>query len=139
VSSLPVTLKSFYGETKGTTNIINWVTSSEKNSQYFMVEYSYDGIVWSLLENVLASGNTQSEIKYVACDNRVNKTKFYRLTQYDVDGSFEVFNPIIINRLNSEKKILKYVNILGQEINYETSSGIIFIVFDDLSIIKIIK
>jgi hypothetical protein len=139
VSSLPVTLKSFYGETNGTTNIINWVTSSEKNSHYFMVEYSYDGTVWSILENVLASGNTQSEIKYVTYDNNVNKTKFYRLTQYDVDGSFEVFNPIIINRLNSDKKILKYVNILGQEVNYDSTGGVIFVVYDDGTSVKTIR
>jgi len=139
VSSLPVTLKSFYGETKGTTNIINWVTSSEKDSQYFMVESSYDGVIWSLLENVLASGNTQSDTKYIVFDNQVNKTKIYRLTQYDIDGSFEIFVPIIINRINTEKKILKYINIIGQEVNYDSHKGVIFVVYDDGTLIKIIR
>ncbi|MBL0056037.1 MAG: PQQ-dependent sugar dehydrogenase [Chitinophagaceae bacterium] len=47
-------LESFTVTTQGNTNLVNWVTNSEINLSYFLVERSYDGVHFSSIGRVQA-------------------------------------------------------------------------------------
>lgn len=136
---LPVELKDFYGKQHKNDNIIFWSTSSEKNSSHFIVEGSVDGVVWSFLTNVKGSGNSQTLIDYSTIDYGVNIGKYYRLTQYDFDGQNKTYGPILINRDIINKLVVKYINILGQEINPTNINGVVFELYDDGTSRKVIR
>ena len=69
----------------------------------------------------------------------INNNIYYRLTQFDIDGEFEIFGPIVVQRNIIERKPVKYINSIGQEINPYNSKGLIITIYDDGSIIKTIK
>ena len=71
-------------------------------------------------------------------DRQIN---YYRLSQYDFNGFYEIFDPISIDNRVLERRVVKYLNILGQEIDYEkiNSEGVYIEVYDDRTTKKIIK
>ena len=137
---LPVELLFFNGENKEGLNLIEWATASEYNSDYFLVEHSSDGNEWRKLSEVSAMGYSNVYTQYVLWDcNVLPITNYYRLSQFDYDGQYEVFEPIAIDNRKSSSRIVKYVDIMGRKINLETTKGIIFEVYEDGSSRKIFK
>jgi hypothetical protein len=63
---------------------------------------------------------------------------YYRLVQYDIDGKFEIFGPIVLDNRVKEKTIVKYVNLLGQEVGPEYK-GVIFEIYEDGSSKRILR
>jgi hypothetical protein len=84
-------------------------------------------------------GYSTETINYSQLDYSINNNIYYRLTQFDIDGEFEIFGPIFIQRNIIERKPVKYINSIGQEINPYNSKGLIITIYDDGSIIKTIK
>ena len=98
---LPIDLMNFVGHNEAEKNKIQWVTSSEKNSNYFRVEKSKDGINFEKLLDNNAAGNSQSPKYYNVFDlNPFEEITYYRLKLYHNDGSFEYSNIISINNSN---------------------------------------
>lgn len=120
-SGLPVELSTFESEIVDSQNLITWVTQSESNSDYFVLETSYDGIVWSNLNTQQAAGNSNEEITYRYYDADFSEITYYRLLQVDIDGQQETFGPIVVTRDTQERKILRKLNLSGQEVgdNYK--------------------
>jgi hypothetical protein len=136
--ALPVELLYFEGVKYPTFNSLRWVTASEHNSSHFIIERSGNGDNWDVIGNKDAAGNSQSKINYFYLDNYTNQFNvYYRLVQYDIDGKFKIYGPIIIQG-TSTKRIVKYINTLGQEVS-PTSSGVIFEVYEDGTMKKIIR
>jgi hypothetical protein len=78
-------------------------------------------------------------IKYSYVDLFTNNSVvYYRLQQYDFDGQYKTYGPIVITNYQTDKKIVKYVNLLGQEVGSD-SRGIIIEVYDDGTMRKIIR
>ena len=136
---LPVTLIQFEGVSYPQWNVIKWSTASEKNSSHFDLQSSQDGEYWRTIALTPGAGNSNSEVKYSYIDWNQNKITYYKLIQYDIDGKYEEYGPISINRFHSEKKVVKYVNLMGQEVNPLTTTGLVIEVFDDGSIRKSIR
>ncbi len=135
---MPVELLSFTGENIGGENILNWVTASERNNDFFTIERSIDGVDWEIIKYIDGAGTTTSGNMYELIDeNYKSVINYYRLSQTDFDGTKEVFNDNIItidNRLNAEN-IETIFNLLGQkvDINYQ---GIKVIKYKNGEIIK---
>ena len=139
VTALPVELLYFEGIVYFSFNNLKWATSSEYNSSHFIVERSIDGIEWKELTNKPAAGNSTHPINYYYLDNIEEFVlHYYRLLQYDIDGKFITYGPIMIDNRQKSKKIIKLVNALGQEVN-DHEKGVIFIVYDDGSTKKVIR
>jgi hypothetical protein len=101
VGILPIELLNFVGHNEAEKNKIQWVTSNEKNSNYFRVEKSKDGINFEKLLDNNAAGNSQSPKYYNVFDlNPFEEITYYRLKLYHNDGSFEYSNIISINNSN---------------------------------------
>lgn len=137
--ALPVELLYFEGVRYPTFNNLKWATASEQNSSHFDIERSEDGENWRVVGTKSSAGNSQSLINYYYLDyyNQDN-TVYYRLLQYDIDGQYEIYGPISIEGFFSSKKIVKYINLAGQEVN-ETYKGVVLEVYEDGTMRKIIR
>ena len=137
-SALPVELSYFKGEIHLESNLIEWTTQSEYNSNYFSLERSRNGEIWEEITVVPSAGNSTSEINYSYSDFDFYSLSYYRLKQVDIDGQYEMFGPISIIR-KEELKVVKYTNLLGQEVNPLTTKGIVIETYEDGSIRKIFR
>lgn len=82
-----------------TENVIYWKTSSEKDNDYFEVQRSFDGIVYSTIGIIEGQGTTQDEMDYWFPDTDVRNGKvYYRLVQNDFDGMKQTSQVITLNR-----------------------------------------
>ena len=63
---------------------------------------------------------------------------YYRLKQVDYDGQYKVYGPIGLDNTKPVKKVVKYINLFGQEVNLDTK-GFIFEVYEDGTMKKIIR
>ena len=128
---LPVELLYFEGIKHPLFNLLEWSTASEYNSDYFKIEKSVDGENWLNMSTITASGNSTQEIKYSIIDLNVDPIiNYYILKQVDYNGKYKIYGPISVDNTNSFKKIIKYVNILGQDINQYTK-GMLFEIYED--------
>lgn len=138
--TLPVELVYFEGNKMGQINHLEWMTASEANSDIFEIEWSTDAIDWWLIGDVKAAGNSNSDNYYSFTheDFRRGTYNYYRLKQIDYDGNFKLYNPIAIDNKIKEKKIVKYINSMGQEINPLNTIGLVIEVYSDGSTSKVI-
>lgn len=134
---LPVELLYFEGDEYPSFNSLKWSTASEHNSDYFRVERSTDGIEWKPVGIKSASGNSNTKINYSFLDSFDDLIiHYYRLVQVDYDGQSKIYGPISLNNTKPFKKIIGYVNMLGQSVP-ENTKGIIFEVYEDNTMKKI--
>ena len=91
---VPVTLKSFSAKQVSDKVRLDWVTATEINNRYFLVEKSINSINWSTIDSVDASGNSNDERSYYAYDNHPSPENYYRLKQVDIDGKISL-SPVL--------------------------------------------
>lgn len=117
-SPLPVELSEFTGETGDKINKLLWTTTTEYNSDYFIVEHSLNGGEWYEVGRVNSIGNSTTPVNY-ELDHRAfvaSTYNFYRLKQVDIDGKTKTYNMIFIDNRDSKKDLVKTVNLMGQEV-----------------------
>lgn len=87
--ALPIDLINFYAVNYAGTNILRWVTASEKNVDYFLLENSIDGENFKSLGKVEKSDHTEGPGHYEFIDKSpATGINYYRLRQYDLDGNY---------------------------------------------------
>lgn len=80
-----------------------WNTASENNSQYFSVQRSRDGINFSEIGVVQATGSSSDSKNYHFVDTKpVFGKNFYRLEQFDNDGK-SIVSKVLISEVKSDK------------------------------------
>ena len=137
--SLPVELIYFEGTGYWKHNLLKWSTATEHNSDYFSVQRSSNGFDWSEVVTIQSTGNSTERTDYTYIDNYLNNgTIYYKLIQYDFDGKSKEYGPISITYTQPSKKVIKYVNTLGQEVDF-TYKGMVIEVYDDLTTRKVIR
>jgi hypothetical protein len=100
-SPLPVNLISFSAECTNEGVSINWETASEINNDYFIIEKSMNGIDYVECSRYDISDNeSNSNIvkSYLVIDtNPYGNSSYYRLKQVDLNGVYEIFNPVVVS------------------------------------------
>jgi hypothetical protein len=87
----PVDLISFEAVKNGSAVLLNWITASEFNNDYFDVQYSTDGIHFVSIGTVKGNDNSTSVLDYSYTHlNPSSGTNYYRLVQYDKNGKKEI-------------------------------------------------
>jgi hypothetical protein len=87
---LPVDLLSFNAKCDNNKVVLDWVTISEINNDYFTIERTSGGIHFEEIATVNGNGNSSTLMNYEWIDqNPINGTAYYRLKQTDFNGSFE--------------------------------------------------
>lgn len=110
--TLPVHLKYFAAKKMNNGQVqINWATATEQNAREFIIERSADGLHFTPITNVAATGNSSIEIKYNAVDVHPLKGRnFYRMLQTDIDGKKSYSNIVLINMDFSNASINVFPN-----------------------------
>ena len=98
---LPVKLVEFDARSRDNTTVeVNWATASEKNNDFFTVERSADGKVFTEVTRMKGAGNSSTINNYTFTDDApLSGTSYYRLKQTDFDGKNETFAPVAV-RIN---------------------------------------
>ncbi|WP_425391465.1 DUF2341 domain-containing protein [Ekhidna sp.] len=87
-SPLPVELKSFSATHRGDYVILEWVTTTEINNDYFTIERSTSGSNFESIAKVQGAGNSSEIIHYESIDDSpLFGSAYYRLKQTDFDGT----------------------------------------------------
>ncbi len=135
---LPVELISFEGHNKGVINELYWETASEKNNDYFILQYSSNGVEWEEVDQINGAGTTSNTQYYSATHRNFEiGINYYRLIQVDFDGTKKTHNIISIDN-SSHKKLLKRINTMGQEVT-KSYKGIVILYYSDGSIKKVLQ
>lgn len=130
---LPIELEDFDGYNKeDNKNYLYWVTSTETNNDYFILERSFGGEHWEDIATVPGAGTVSTPSFYDFYDlDYMDGINYYRLTQVDFDGAYETFKTVAIN--TTPKYVYqdyKIINLIGQEVPIDYN-GIRIIVYED--------
>lgn len=108
-SSLPVELIGFDAKNINGNIIVEWVTATEVNNNFFTVERSIDGFNAEVIGVVSGSGNSNAILNYQFEDlHPVSGIAYYRIKQTDYDGTTEVFPwkaVEVVERIKSELSV----------------------------------
>jgi hypothetical protein len=105
-SVLPVELLSFDVQCLGNDGLIRWVTASEINNDYFIIERSLDGVLFEQIAKIQGSGNSSAMIEYSYIDTqKPEKTSYYRLKQVDYNGDSRILNTVSADCYTQHKTI----------------------------------
>lgn len=108
---LPVELTNFSGYNAGSTNILNWTTASELNTQSFIIERSTNGRDYEPIGTVVAAGNSRTPLSYSYIDEQpYNGENIYRLKMMDLDGKFK-YSKLVSIVVRSEENTLTKTGI----------------------------
>ena len=84
---LPVVLASFQARRTGPSVTCTWVTASEQNNTYFVLERSLNSRTFEVLDTVQGAGTSSTRRSYTAQDRKpAAATAYYRLRQVDTNG-----------------------------------------------------
>ena len=93
--ALPIELGGFSVEMSNGNAILNWITMTENNNDYFIIERSTDGISFDYLQRIEGAGNSLQKLYYSYTDIQPKSAvMYYRLSQTDFNGITEYF-PIV--------------------------------------------
>ena len=96
---LPIELVSFTAVKEGAFNRINWVTASEINNQYQIIERSANGLDgWTEINRQEGHAFSLELNEYTFLDRFPLTESFYRLKAVDFDGFTEYSETIVVKR-----------------------------------------
>lgn len=77
---------------------IKWSTNSQQNSDYFIVERSFDSVNWVDIETEQAEGNSATLLYYEMIDSDFTTSGdsvYYRVCDISFDGSKSCYLPVV--------------------------------------------
>lgn len=120
VGALPIRLTAFSGVAiDHKTSLLQWSTAREENASHFEVQYSIDGLDWTVLSKVDAIGESEENQFYdLTHQGELSPVNFYRLKMIDNDDSYE-FSGIIIIELSVEgdREVNIFPNPIAKDAN----------------------
>jgi len=113
--------RATYANLQGKTKCsVNWMTLSEENSEYFVIERSINGKDFVSVGRATAGGNTSVQTDYEFVDDiqavSDASTIFYRIALIDIDQQFEYSNVISVKTIDNENVIV-YPSPFEDELN----------------------
>ncbi|HNP21913.1 MAG TPA: discoidin domain-containing protein [Panacibacter sp.] len=108
---LPFKLISFTGQlTLDNTVALQWITTLETNTKYFVVERTTNFMNYQVIDTVYAENNAEYTETYSTVDRHANKSmNYYRLRIVDRDGRTS-YSPVVAIRFMNTKAPLMYPN-----------------------------
>lgn len=145
VNVLPIELLNFSVQNQANDQaLIEWETGTEINNSHFEIYRSEDGSNWSKLGSVEGAGNSSISKKYALIDPAPYfGTSYYRLYQYDFDGTLSKSDIRSFTLMNSSYSLypnpsrngnftlrgdltnsnIQIFNTLGEEVPFEISKN----------------
>ncbi len=98
---VPLELTSFTGRTtEQNTNLLQWITATESNTQWIILERSADAADWEVVERLPAQGWSATLTEYSSEDLNPYLMTYYRLRMIDLDGA-EYYSDVLALERNS--------------------------------------
>lgn len=136
---LPIELVDFSVLNKNEVNKLSWITASEINNDFYIIENSVDGFNWDIIDKVNGMGNSSNITDYsYEHENYKDTINYYRLTQVDFDGRRETFKIVVVDNTIEPKVIVGMYNYMGRQINSDYR-GLYIILYSDGTTEKVIK
>jgi hypothetical protein len=96
-------------------NKIEWATAMEVDNDYFAIERSSNGRDFQVIAKVDGAGTHSGRLDYEFLDTRpLSGTSFYRLVQYDFDGSFKAYD---VMRVVRNQAVESQISLVGNPSN----------------------
>ncbi len=119
---LPVVLTSFTATKNETKVELNWSTSSEFNSDLFVVSRSVDGVNFIKIDSLKAAGNSSKVSNYKLIDqNPYQGVSYYQLKQIDKDAKVALVRTIKVSYQLSDEQVVVYPNPVSDVLNIKFS------------------
>lgn len=99
---------------------IEWSTATETNNSHFVIDHSVDGEYWVPVGTVEGQGNSLQTVNYVHIVSGEAGTNYYRLRQFDYDGTETIFNSVSVSL--SEKSVMTTLVRVGESIPLPSGS-----------------
>lgn len=117
-TTLPIQLESFNAIGNQNKIDLNWVTASEVNNNYFIIEKASDKNTFTEIGKIKGAGTSNSRNFYALTDEYpYNGNNYYRLKQVDYNGNFS-YSPIKLVRLfGNSSQIIFSPNPVENQIN----------------------
>jgi hypothetical protein len=124
IGVLPIELAYFNADNMDEKVALSWMTTVEKNTDYFMIERSVDGIIWQQILRTKAAENSNHHIYYETADTEpLNGISYYRLVTHDLDKTASVSPIRSVDRNNKNGYLIFYPNPVFDELNIVSSYG----------------
>lgn len=120
---LPVTLLHFNATRLDANKVgLTWTTSTEQGTSHFEVERSSDGIAFSKLGQVAASGTTTAEHTYSFTDDKtLQTTNYYRIKMVDRDHRITYSKTVIVKTNAGKEALVLFPNPATDVLQVQTS------------------
>ncbi len=136
---LPIELIRFTATLKDNSVNLSWATATETKNDFFSIERSMNMTDWEIISNISSLGDSKSATNYTIFDHDpLPGVSYYRLKQTDKDGKYKYYETVFIDYSNGERKIIKRVDIYGQELPPD-ASGLIILIYNNGEVRKIFK
>jgi hypothetical protein len=135
IDCVPMPVELLYFEAKYNNECIElkWASAAETNSNYFLIEKSYNGYSWEEVAFITSAGNSNHLVEYFYNDEDVSPgIWYYRLKQVDFDGAFEFFSPVAVEVFASDEFKIESITQHGHNmlIKADLQAGAQLMVFD---------
>ncbi len=124
---LPITGLTLNAQLNGSIANVAWQTRSEFNSDYFVIERSFDNQHFVPIGNMAAAGNSNSLKQYTYPDNLAGFTQYpivyYRIKQVDHSSAFAYSNVAIV-KLNKQVDVQAWPNPFDNQIQVSIYSEV---------------
>jgi hypothetical protein len=118
--------------------LIEWITASERDSDYFELLHSTNGIDWTSVVTIPGAGNSSVTLHYGYTHlTALVGVHYYRLAQTDYDGTVKSYPPLSIE-LEETPVLMGRFNASGQQVN-ESARGLVFEQYSDGRVVKQFK
>lgn len=128
-SALPVTLTDFKAIAEGSTALLQWATTDERNSAVFEIEHSLDAVTWYRAGEQNAKGESNTLVNYQWVHlTPAGGSNYYRLKMKDLDGSY-AYSGIVSLGFDKAGKVpaIVYPNPVSDLLFVENSKEIILL------------
>lgn len=122
---LPLQLLQFSGTLSGNNNLLQWTTTSEERTAFFAIQRSIDGINFTTIAQVAASGTTTGNKNYKYADDVSHigqPVYYYRLKITDDNGQFTYSAIISLQRNNYDFLVKVLQNPFRQQLQATITS-----------------
>ncbi|MFH2143670.1 MAG: GEVED domain-containing protein [Bacteroidota bacterium] len=124
VNPLPVELSSFSGKNNENENILEWITVTEINNDYFTLERAKDGFTFEEIAKIKGAGNSNSLNNYEFIDKSpFDGVTYYRLKQTDFDGTESYAHNLVALCVNHPIDYVIYPNPANNRIMIHSTSS----------------
>ncbi len=132
---LPIELLKQEAKCNNGVTTINWSTASENNNDYFSIDVSTNAFDFLPIAKVYSYGNSSTISSYKYTDTINKGTNYYRITQFDKDGSNKSY-PIMVNKGCEQPQLIQIRYNLDKEpivyISSKNSDSYTLTIFDCL-------